>query len=47
MAVWTLWLHCNSIVFGRLGPKRNLLDETLTRAAEVAYLGINGKQTLI
>ena len=20
MAVWTLWLHCNSIVFGRLGP---------------------------
>lgn len=34
-------------MFGRLGPQRNLLDETLARAIEVAYLGINGKQTLI
>ncbi|KAF3970061.1 hypothetical protein CMV_006198 [Castanea mollissima] len=47
MAVWTLWLHRNGIVFGRLGPQRNLLDETLARAAKVAYLGINGKQTPI
>ncbi|XP_075649824.1 uncharacterized protein LOC142620320 [Castanea sativa] len=29
------------------GPQRNLLDETLARAAKVAYLGINGKQTPI
>ena len=46
MVVWILWLHCNSIVFGRLSPQRNLLDETLARA-EVAYLGINGKQAPI
>ena len=38
-------LHRNSIVFGRTGPQRNLIDETLARVAEVAYLVSNGKQS--
>ena len=44
IAVWILWLHRNSIVFGRTGLQRNLLDETLARAAEVAYLVSSGNQ---
>ena len=44
MAVWILWLHRNSIVFGRTGLQCNLLDETLARAAEVAYLVSSGNQ---
>ena len=47
MAVWILWLHRNSIVFGRTRPQRNLLDETLARAAKVAYLVSNGKHNTI
>ena len=47
MAMWILWLHRNSIVFGRTRPQRNLLDETLARAAEVAYLVSNGKYNTI
>ena len=44
MTVWILWLHRNSIVFGRTGTQRNLIDETLARAAKVAYLVSNGNQ---
>ena len=44
MAVWILWLHRNSIVFGRTGPQHNLLDETLARTTEVAYLVNNGNK---
>ena len=44
MAVWILWLHRNSIVFGRTGPQRNLLDQTLARIAKAAYLVSNGSK---
>ena len=47
VAVWILWLHRNSIVFGKAGPHRSLLDETLARAAKVAYLVSNGNQSTI
>ncbi|KAL0002820.1 hypothetical protein SO802_016601 [Lithocarpus litseifolius] len=47
MAVWILWLHRNRIVFGNTGLQRSLLDETLARAAEVAYLVSNGNQNTI
>ena len=42
MVVWLLWLHRNRILFGNTGLQRSLLDETLVRAAAVAYLVSNG-----
>ena len=47
MAVWILWLHHNIIVFGKTRLQQSLLDETLARAAEVAYLVSNGNQNTI
>lgn len=47
MAMWILWLHRNSIVFSKTRPQQSLLDETLARAAEIAYLVSNGNQNTI
>ena len=45
MAVWSLWLRRNNIVFGRTSTPRDLQEQTSTRVAEVAYLGITEKQS--
>ena len=43
-ALWTLWLHRNNIVFGRAPNHQDLKAETLAKATEFLYIGINGKQ---
>ena len=45
MAVRSLWLRRNNIVFGRTGQSSDLQDQSLARAAEVAYLGLSEKQS--
>ncbi|KAK7836903.1 hypothetical protein CFP56_021912 [Quercus suber] len=46
-AMWILWLHRNRIVFGNTRLQQILLDETLARAAKVAYFVSNGNQNTI
>ena len=45
MAIWSLWLRRNNIVFGRTSTPRDLQKQTSARVAEVAYLGITEKQS--
>ena len=45
MAVWSLWLRRNNIVFGRTGQSSDLHNLSLVRAAEVAYLGLSRKKS--
>ncbi|KAK7838549.1 hypothetical protein CFP56_019512 [Quercus suber] len=40
IAAWSLWLHRNSVVFGKPNICKDLKAETLAKAAEMAYLGI-------
>ncbi|KAK7858798.1 putative ribonuclease h protein [Quercus suber] len=44
MVVWSIWLRRNNMAYERLGNHRDLLSQTLMKAAEVAYLSLNGKQ---
>ncbi|KAK9991627.1 hypothetical protein SO802_026612 [Lithocarpus litseifolius] len=43
MAVWSIWLRRNNMAFERLGNHKDIQSQALMKAAEVAYLGINGK----
>ena len=43
-ALWSLWLHQNSIAFERAHSHLDLKAETLAKATEFFYIGINGKQ---
>ena len=43
-ALWSLWLHRNSIAFERAHSHLDLKAETLAKATEFFYIGINGKQ---
>ncbi|KAK7854301.1 putative ribonuclease h protein [Quercus suber] len=44
IAVWSLWLHRNSVVFGKPNICKDLKAETLAKATEMAYLGITEKE---
>ncbi|KAF3953341.1 hypothetical protein CMV_021207 [Castanea mollissima] len=44
-AVWTLWLHRNCIAFESSNQHKDLKLETMAKASEFLYLGMNGKQT--
>ena len=43
-ALWSLWLHRNSVAFDRAHNHQDLKAETLAKATKFLYLGINGKQ---
>ncbi|KAK9984436.1 hypothetical protein SO802_033961 [Lithocarpus litseifolius] len=40
IAVWVLWLHRNSTIFGKANIHKDLKAESLAKAAEMAYMGI-------
>ncbi|KAL0001759.1 hypothetical protein SO802_015540 [Lithocarpus litseifolius] len=40
IAIWVLWLHRNSTIFGMATIHKDLKAKTLAKAAEMAYLGI-------
>ena len=41
--VWSLWLQQNRVVFKDHNTRISLMIETLTKASEFAYLGLNDK----
>ncbi|KAK7855050.1 hypothetical protein CFP56_029838 [Quercus suber] len=41
--VWSLWLWRNKVVFRDTSSQRSLKSETIARATEFAFLGVNGK----
>ena len=43
--IWSLWLHRNSVVFGKKRTRTNLKKEVMTKAIEYAYLETNGRST--
>ena len=44
-AIWSLWLHCNGTVFGRMPHHKDLKLDVLAKPIEFRYRGMNGKQT--
>ncbi|KAL0016315.1 hypothetical protein SO802_003384 [Lithocarpus litseifolius] len=47
IAVWVLWLHRNSTIFGKANIHKDLKAESLAKAAEMAYMGIIEKHKQI
>ena len=43
--MWTLWLHQNCIAFESSNQHKDLKLETMAKASEFLYPGMNGKQT--
>ena len=46
-AVWSIWLHRNKVVFGGNNPPKLNSYEVITKAAEFAFLGVNGKNVRV
>ena len=45
--VWSIWLHRNKVVFGGNNPPKLNSYEVITKAAEFAFLGVNGKNVRV
>lgn len=41
--IWSLWLHRNSVVFGKERAQTDLKKEVMAKAIEFVYLGSNGR----
>ena len=45
--VWSIWLHRNKVVFRGNDPPKLNSYEVITKAAEFAFLGVNGKNVRV
>ena len=45
--VWSIWLHRNKVVFGGNNPPKLNSYEVITKAAEFAFSGVNGKNVRV
>lgn len=43
IAIWVLWLHRSSTIFGKTTIHKDLKADALAKATEMAYLGITEK----